>query len=335
MDAENNALIPQSLVADISHIIQKAKNNVSYAVNSEIIAAYHQIGKLLVQNNIEEKQSMLELSKQLTRLFGGGFSRSNLFMMKKFYATYADKTVQTLSVLSWSHYCELLSVSDNNARQFYETECSKNHWSVRELRRQIETSFFERILLVQGNDAKKKTYELAQNGIVVQQPVDIMKEPFVLDFLNFPSNTPILEKDLENAIAQHLEQFLLELGKGFMYVGRQKRMMIGNTWYFVDMMFYNKILKSYVLIDLKLGSLKPEHIGQMNAYLNYCKTEINDEDDNAPIGIILCADKSEIVAEYALGEINNTIFAGKCVPYIPDKAQLVEQVQRVLKAYEK
>ena len=188
--------------------------------------------------------------------------------MRRFYLTY--KIQQTVSVkLSWSHYCELLSISDNDRRSFYEKECINAGWSVRELRRQMETSLFERLLLSKGKANKEAVLSLALKGNEIQKPEDIIKDPYVFEFLGIPEEKPVLESELEKALVKHIEKFLLELGKGFMFVGTQQRITIGNIHYYVDMVFYNKILKSYILIELKTKKLMPSAVGQLNAYLNY------------------------------------------------------------------
>lgn len=206
---------------------------------------------------------------------------------KQFYLTY--QKCQTLSgKLSWSHYCELLSISDPDKRSFYEKEAANSNWSVRELKRQIASSLFERLLLSKGDVNKEKVLALAAKGNEIAQPED----------------KPFLESDLERALVQQIEKFLLELGRGFMFVGTQQRVTINNTHYYVDMVFYNKILRAYVLIELKTIKLTPEAAGQINMYLNYYANEVNDPDDNPPIGIILCSDKDSITAEYALGGLS-------------------------------
>lgn len=326
-------IISNSLISEVKTILDKARTHVVQTVNNEILIAYWNIGKLLVEYdnmpNNGEKVDMLTLSKELTKALGKGFSRSNLFNMKKFYLTYPS--VQTLSGLSWSHYCELLSLEDDDARSFYEKECVNSNWSVRELKRQIDTSLFERLLLSNGKANKEKVMKLAMQGITYQTPEDIIKQPYVFEFLGIPENKPILEKDLEKALIEKIENFLLELGRGFMFVGSQQRITIDNTHYYCDLVFYNKILHAYVLIDLKIGKLKPENIGQMNAYLNYYEKEVNDVGDEKPIGIILCANTSEVVAEYALGGLANQIFASKYVYYIPNKEELIKQVEDAMK----
>lgn len=189
---------------------------------------------------------------------------------------------------------------------------------------------YERLLLSEENIDKEKVLALKRKGRSYSKPGDVLKDPYVLEFLGIPQNDPMLEKNIEKAILRKIKMFLLELGRGFMFVGSQQRITLGNVHYYVDMVFYNRILKAYVLIDLKMGSLKPENIGQMNMYLNYYANEMNDDGDGKPIGIILCADASEIVAEYALGGLENQIFASKYVYYIPDKDELIRQVQDVI-----
>ena len=232
--------------------------------------------------------------------------------------------------LSWTHYCELLYISDDDKRSFYEKEAINSNWSVRELKRQISSSLFERLLLSNGEANKKKVLELALKGNEIAKPEDIVKDPYVFEFLGLPENKPMMESDLEEALVRQIEKFLLELGKGFMFVGTQQRVTFGNTHYYVDMVFYNKILRSYVLIELKTIKLMPEAVGQLNMYLNYYAAEVNDENDNPPIGLILCTDKGNVDMQYALGGLSNNIFASKYVTYMPDKEQLIAQVESVL-----
>lgn len=249
-------------------------------------------------NRGEYGKKLLAISKNLTNKFEKGFSQSNLYNMKMFYMKYPN--YQTLSSkLSWSHYRELLYISDDDKRSFYEKEAINANWSVRELKRQISTSLFERLLLSNGEANKKKVLELALKGNEIVKPEDIVKDPYVFEFLGLPENKPIMESDLEEALVRQIEKFLLELGKGFMFVGTQQRVTFGNTHYYVDMVFYNKILKSYVLIELKTIKLMPEAVGQLNMYSNYYTAEINDKNDNPPIGLILCTDKGNVDMQYA------------------------------------
>lgn len=232
--------------------------------------------------------------------------------------------------MTWSHFCELIGIKDENERKFYEKETVNSKWSTRELSRQIESGLYQRLLLSDGKANKEKVLQLAKEGQIIEKPKDIIKEPYVFEFLGIKEEKPLLEKDLEYKLIRQLEDFLLELGKGFMFVGSQQRITIDNVHYYVDMVFYNKILKCYVLIDLKMGKLKPENMGQMNMYLNYYETEVNDEGDNKPIGIILCAKKDNVVAEYSLGGINNNLFASNYTYYMPDKEELIAQVEKVI-----
>lgn len=323
----------------IKDIMNKARKNASKQVNNIIIQSYWEIGRIIVedeQGNSDRaeygRQLITDLSKSLTKDYGKGFSKSNLFNMRNFYLCFP--IFQTLSgKLTWSHYCELLSISDKSARDFYEKESINANWSVRELKRQIKTSLFERLLLSKGDKNKEKVLELALKGNEINKASDIMKDPYVFEFLGIPEEKSILESDLEKALITHIENFLLELGKGFMYVGSQQRITLGNIHYYVDMVFYNKILRSYVLIELKRGKLMPEAVGQLNMYLNYYKSEVNDDTDSDPIGIILCTDKDSIQAEYALGGLSDRIFASKYTLYIPNKEELEIQVEKVIKSY--
>ncbi len=324
------------LYTEVSQIITKARNTVYRTANYEMVKAYWHIGQKIVeeeQNGADRaeygNELMVALSKILTKKLGRGFSKSNLFNMRRFYLTYP--IFQTVSgKLTWSHYCELLTIDNNDARSFYQKEAINSNWSIRELKKQIESALFERLILSKGKQNKTKIIELSKKGLIVKQPKDIIKDPYVFDFLGIPENKPILEKDLELKLIRHIEDFLLELGKGFMFVGSQKRITLGNEHYYVDMVFYNKILKAYVLIDLKIRKLKHIDVGQMNTYLNYFKEEVNEDTDNDPIGIILCAGKNEIEAQYALGGLNNQIFASKYIYYLPDKELLMKEVEKII-----
>lgn len=328
-----------SMKEEIKQVLLKARINAAAQVNTELISAYWNIGRIIVEHEQGSndraaygKKTLKQLSKELTEEFGKGFSVSNIQFMRRFYQCYPIR--QTLSgKLSWSHYCELLSISDPDKRSFYEKEAINSGWSFRELKRQIDTSLYERLLLSDGKTNKETVLSLAQKGIEMLQPIDIIKDPYVFEFLGIPENKPVLESDLENALVVQIEKFLLELGRGFMFVGTQQRVTLNNTHYYVDMVFYNKILRAYVLIELKTRKLTPEAVGQLNMYLNYYTAEVNDELDNPPIGIILCTDKDSIAAEYALGGLSNNIFASRYVSYIPNKEQLIAQVEAVLEKW--
>lgn len=327
------------MMNEIKEVLQSARLNVAQQVNSELLTAYWNIGRIIVEHEQQSKeraeygqQTLKEVSKILTREFGKGFSRSNLQNMRAFYLAY-QKCQTPSGKLSWSHYCELLSISDEDKRSFYEKEAVNSGWSVREMKRQIATSLYERLLLSNGKANKETVLALAQHGIEMTSASDIIKDPYVFEFLGIPENKPIMESDLEKALVQQIEKFLLELGRGFMFVGTQQRVTLNNTHYYVDMVFYNKPLHAYVLIELKTVKLLPEAVGQLNMYLNYYAAEVNDPDDNPPIGIILCTDKESVAAEYALGGLSNNIFASRYTYVIPNKEELIAQVEAVLKEW--
>jgi len=321
----------------IREILDNARNKVYRTANFEMVLAYWNVGREIIeeeQNGNQRaeygKQLMKELSIRLTRDLGKGFSLSNLFNMRKFYQCYP--IFQTVSgKLSWSHYCELMIINDNDKRSFYEKESINSNWSLSELKRQIDSSLFERLLLSDGKANKETVLKLSKHGQILETATDAIKDPYVFEFLGIPEKKPFLEKELEAKLIRHIEDFLLELGKGFMFVGSQQRITLGNEHYYVDMVFYNKILRAYVLIDLKIRTMRHVDVGQMNTYLNYYKTEINEPTDNDPIGIILCTEKNEIEAKYALGGLTNQVFASRYVLYLPEKEMLLKQVEDVLR----
>jgi len=333
----SNEQVITNLFNEIEKIIINGRNEVAYQINNALVNTYYNIGRIIVEyeqnGNIRAeygKEILLKLSKKLTNQFGSGFSRSGLQNMRLFYNKY--KNCQPLdSKLSWSHYCYLIYIEDDDERKFYEKECINSKWSKRELKRQIDSSLFQRLLLSDGSNNKQKVLELSKNGQMINNPTDILKEPYVFEFLGIKENKPLLESDLEKNLINHLSAFLMELGKGFMYVGNQVRITLdNNTHYYVDLVFYNKILRSYVLIDLKMDDMKPEYAGQMNMYVNYYNKEVKDEFDNETIGIILCTGKKGVTMEYALGGISNNIFASTYTYYIPNKDELINEVEKVL-----
>ena len=327
------------MISEIKEILQSARLNVARQVNTELLTAYWNIGRIIVEHeqNSQERaeygqQTLKELSKVLTKEFGKGFSRSNLQNMRAFYLGY-PKCQSVTGKLTWTHYCELLSISDADKRSFYEKEAINSGWSVREMKRQIATSLYERLLLSDGKTNKETVLALAQHGIEMTTPSDIIKDPYVFEFLGIPEAKPVMENELEKALVGQIEKFLLELGRGFMFVGTQQRVTLNNNHYYVDMVFYNKPLRAYVLIELKTVKLLPEAVGQLNMYLNYYAAEVNDPDDNPPIGIILCTDKDSVGAEYALGGLSNNIFASRYTYVIPKKEELIAQVEAVLREW--
>ena len=240
-------------ILEIKEILTNSRNKVITEVNKELLDTYWRIGEIIVRYEQNDQiraaygeRALKQLSKELTHELGKGFSVSNLQYMRRFYLAYEKQ--QTLSVkLSWSHYCELLTISDKDKRKFYEKECINSGWSVRELKRQIESSLFERLLLSKGDANKETVLALSQQGIDYSKPADVIKDPYVFEFLGIPENKPVLESDLEKALVRRIEDFLLELGRGFMFVGTQQRVTLNNTHYYVDMVFYNKIFHAYVL----------------------------------------------------------------------------------------
>lgn len=326
----------EKMVKEIINLVNEIKSNLANEINKSIVYVYWNIGKIIVLNESEYnnrleygKEVLKGISNELTKHIGKGYSVSNLKYMRMFYKAYPNFD-EISSSLSWSHYLELMIIEDEDKRNFYEKECVNSNWSVRELRRQLDTSLFERLLLSDGKANKEKVYELSTKGQELNKPVDIIKQPYVFEFLEIKEQKPLLEKDLEYKLIRHIEDFLLELGKGFMFVGSQQRITLNNVDYYVDMVFYNKFLKSYVLIDLKMNKLKAENLGQMNMYLNYYEQAINDYEDGKPIGIILCAEKDKVMLEYALGGLSNNIFASTYTYYIPNKEQLINEVEKVL-----
>ena len=332
----NNTVITD-MYNDISNVITKNKDKMIYQINNTLVETNYMIGKIIVENeqngNIRAeygKEILLKLSKMLTSRFGSGYSRSGLQNMRLFYIKY--KNCQPLAGnLSWSHYCYLIYIEDDDEISFYEKECINCKWSKRELKRQIDSLLFQRLLLSKGRLNKEKVIELSKEGQSLNSVEDILKDPYVFEFLGIKEETAPLENDLEKSLITHLSSFLMELGKGFMYVGNQVRISLSNNkHYYVDLVFYNKILKSYVLIDLKTEDMKPEYVGQMNMYVNYYNKEVKEENDNETIGIILCTGKDGVTMEYSLGGLSNKVFASTYTYYIPKKEQLINEIEKVL-----
>jgi len=321
------------LLNEIGFLLQEGRRKAFAAVNSILVETYWHVGRNIVeyeQKGTEKAEYgsrlLKELSKDLKIRFGKGFSRSNLQYMRLLYINYPK--CQTLSgKLSWSHYTELLSISDDLARSFYEKQCINEKWSIRELKRQRNTGLFERIALSKD---KQGVIELAGKGQIIEKASDVVKDPYVFEFLNIPQQQKYSEQELEKRLVDNLGRFLLELGKGFAFINSQYRITLDNTHYYVDLVFYHRILKCFVLIDLKLGKVKHHDIGQMNLYLNYFKHEENTEDDNEPIGIVLATDKNEILVKYATGSITNQLFVSRYQLYLPDKKLLEEELRYLL-----
>ncbi|MBE9030044.1 DUF1016 family protein [filamentous cyanobacterium LEGE 11480] len=324
----------QDLIALIAKCLTQGRLQAAQQVNTTLLETYWQIGRYIIefeqdgQARAEYGSKLLaQLSKDLKASHGKGFSRRNILDMRRFYLTYPKW--QTVSAkLSWSHYTELLAISDDLARSFYEQQCLKENWSVRELKRQKNAALFERIALSKD---RTEILTLAQQGQQLDAIQDVVKDPYIFEFLDLPERN-YKESELEQRLIEKLEQFLLELGKGFAFIGQQYRITLNNTHFYVDLVFYHRILKCFVLIDLKTRAVSHQDIGQMNLYLNYFRAEENVEDDNAPIGIVLAKDKDEILVEYATGSISNQLFVSRYQLYLPDKAALQQELQRILQA---
>lgn len=322
----------------IVDLLTQARLTVAQSINHTMVVTYFQIGQMIVeeeQSGNERadygKQLIKALSKQLTAEFGKGFSVTNLKQMRQFYLTYQKgQTLSDLSgdtppfTLSWSHYVRLMRISDPMERQFYEIESHKNNWSLRELNRQYDSALFTRLAL-----SKDKTAitALAEQGQRIHRPQDLIKDPYVLEFLDLPEQSSYSENDLEQGVIHKLEHFLLELGNGFTFVARQKRISFDDQHFYIDLVFYNRILRCFVLIDLKIGRLKHQDIGQMQMYVNYYDRNMRLDDENQTIGIILCQDKSESVVEYTLPEDNQQIFASQYLTVLPSKETLLRLMQ--------
>ena len=313
--------------------MELARQKAARAINTLLVQTYWEIGRYIVEYEqggsakaAYGSQLLQQLSKDLIQQYGKGFSRSNLFYMRKIYLAFPKS--ETLShKLSWSHYFEILKAEDSLEIDFYIRQCEKDNWSVRELKRQMKSLLYHRLAL--GKD-KEEIQALSQKGQDIQKAEDIIKDPYVLEFLDISNSKNYLEGELEDQIITHLQSFLLELGKGFSFIGRQYRISIGGRHFYVDLVFYHYILKCFVLIDLKRGVIDHEDIGQMNLYLNYFKKEIAPEGDQAPIGIVLGAYKDELLVEYALDSIDNQLFLSKYQLYLPDRATLKAKLKQIL-----
>ena len=322
-----------SLIESIGSLLEHGRKQAYHAVNEILVRTYWEIGRRIIEfeqhgkERAEYGSALLEkLSKDLKLGHGKGFSKSNLIYMRLFYLKYPKS--ETLShQLSWSHYFELLKIEDDLERSFYEKQCIKEKWSNRELKRQKNSALFKRLALSKD---KKGVIELSKKGQVIENAKDLIRDPYVLEFLKIPEDYSYSEKELEQRIIDNLQMFLLELGKGFSFVGRQYRITLGNRHYYVDLVFYHRILKCFVLIDLKINEVNHADIGQMNTYLNYFKSEECSEGDNPPIGIVLAAEKDYVEVQYALGAISNKLFVSKYQLYLPNKEELQKKLQNLL-----
>lgn len=321
------------LLGRISEAFVAGQLRATQAVNTHITETYWQIGRDIVE--FEQggkaraeygKNLLTRLSRDLTLRHGKGFSRSNVIRIRQFYMAY-PKGAKPSHLLSWSHFVELLKLDDPLERSFYEQQAIHDKWSVPELQRQMKSSLFLRLAAGKDKDA---ILQLAQQGQLVAQASDLLRDPFVFEFLKIPEPHSVSETDLETRLCDHLQSFLLELGKGFTFVGRQYRVPIDNTPFRVDLVFYHRILRCFVLIDLKIKAVEHHDIGQMNLYLGYFAAEENAEGDNPPIGIILSRDKNELLVEYATYQMNSQLFVQKYQLYLPNREELRRELELTL-----
>jgi len=343
--------VKDTLFNEIKSLLDQARTHVIKTVNTTMVVTYFEIGRLIVEHeqkgNIKAEYgeaTLKQLSDQLTHEFGKGFSVTNLQQMRAFYLAYQKQ--QTLSVkspkgkalsavskttsrqftLSWSHYLFLMRLSETE-RNFYETEATQNNWSLRELKRQFDSSLYERIVL--SKDKKGVLVDNLKKYHSPEKPEDMVKDPYVLEFLGLEASQKYSETELEEAIIDKIEHFLLELGKGFAFIGRQQRFTFDEEHFFVDLVFYNRLLKCFVLIDLKIGKLKHQDLGQMQMYVNYYDRFVKSKDENPTIGIVLCKDKNSSLVEITLPKDNGQIFASQYRLYLPTKKELKAQLADV------
>ncbi len=357
-DLQNKILFQQ-----VVDLLQNARQQVLRTVNSTMVCTYFEIGRIIVEEEQSGKdraeygkQILKGLSEQLTNEFGKGFSTDNLENMRKFFLAYSISesltrilqitnssslmtnsesvnleeihTTKTQSLISffkltWTHYVFLMRIDDEKERRFYEIESEKYNWSVRELKRQYNSALYARLALSRD---KEGVLKLSEQGQIIEKPKDIIKDPYILEFLGLPELYQYSESELEAEIINKLEHFLLELGHGFTFVARQQRITFDDKHFRIDLVFYNRILKSFVLIDLKIGELKHQDLGQMQMYVHYYDREMRLEDENKTIGIVLCQNKSDLVVEYTLPENNEQIFASKYKTVLPSREDLIKLI---------
>ncbi|RZK26941.1 MAG: DUF1016 domain-containing protein [Flavobacterium sp.] len=329
-------LVDERLYKSIKDLIDQSRASIARHVNTTMVFTYFHIGRIIVedeQNGADRagyaKQTLLNLSVKLNGQFGKGYSVDNLESMRLFYLEYGNSETPSRNseipfALSWSQYVQLIKIKDVSERNFYEVETLSNNWSVRELKRQYHSSLYERLALSKD---KGEVHKLANKGQILESPIDAMKSPFVLEFLGLGEEHQYSESDLETAIINKLEQFMLELGKGFLFESRQKRITLDGEHYHVDLSFYNRLLKCFVLIDLKIGKLTHQDIGQMQMYVNYYDRRLKLPEEKPTIGIILCKEENKAVVEFTLPEGNTQIFAKEYKLYLPSKDDLRRQLE--------
>lgn len=327
----------QTLIERISSTYTQGRASAMQAVNVELLQTYWQVGRHIVEFEQQGesragygKALLADLARDLCLRHGRSFNRSNLVYMRLFYLRYPIGEMPSYQ-LSWSHYVELLKIDDALERSFYQQQAMAERWSVAELKRQKSTALFLRLA---ASKDKAGVLQLATQGQVLDRPTDLLREPYVFEFLKIPEPWKVSETQLESLLCEHLQQFLLELGKGFTFVGRQYRITVNNEHYRVDLVFYHRILRCFVLIDLKIGDVQHQDIGQMNMYLGYFAQEENQPEDNPPIGIILSRHKDELLVEYATYQMNSQLFVQKYQLYLPDREELRRELEQTLREAE-
>ena len=324
------SMVDAELYENIKNVLNLARSKAYAAINFAMVEAYWNIGRLIVETIGEDARAeygegiIKFLSMKLTKEFGKGFDKTNLSRMRQFYLLFPN--VDALrQQLTWTHYRMIMKVENDYARQFYIDECVKSNWSTRQLDRQINSFFYERILSSRNKDAVRADIFKREKGV---SALDVIKDPYVLEFLGLNHNEHHFEEDIEAALITHIQKFLLELGRGFTFEARQKRISFDGEHFYIDLVFYNYILKCFVLIDLKTGRLTHQDLGQMQMYVNYYTRELMNEGDNPPIGIVLCADKNESVVKYTLSEENKQIFTSKYKLYLPTEEELRREIEQ-------
>lgn len=343
---EINIAVNNDFLRSVSDVLSQARKNAKTAVNISMVYAYYEIGRMIVEEEQQGenraaygKQLLKELSAYLTENCGKGFSVGNLKNIRQFYKVYSsDQIGETVFsqfenlpavstgrkfFLSWSHYLKLMRMDDVDERHFYEIECVKNNWSLREFQRQFDSALYQRLMLSTEKNAVK---QLSEKGQIIEKSSDLVKDPYVLEFLGLEEKNKYSESDLETRIIDNLQTFLLELGAGYTFVARQKRFTFNESHFRVDLVFYNRLLRCFVVFDLKIGTLKHQDLGQMQMYVNYYDRYEKQEDENPTIGVLLCQDKEDSLVELTLPKDSN-IYASKYQLYLPDKKMLQRKLQ--------
>lgn len=333
MDIGKTTTEYNSLLERIGARYEQGRGSIASFVNTEIVNTYWNIGKHIVEfeqggsAKAGYGKSLLEsLATDLSKAYGKGFSRSNLNYMRLFYLRFPI-CEELPHKLSWTHFCELVKIDDTLERSFYMQQTLLENWSTTELIRQKKSSLFLRLA---ASKDKEGILKLANQGQIVEKPADLIREPYILEFLRIPEQYHLSETDLEKRIIDHLQTFLLELGKGFAFIGRQYRITLGNRNHYVDLLFYHRILKCFVLIDLKREEASYEAVGQMNMYLGYIENEENTEGDNPPIGIVLAKEKDDLLVQYAMHNISSQLFVSKYQLYLPNREDLKNLIEKQL-----